>query len=125
MPRCHRLREEGEAMSAPKLKPCPFCGEQRDLHIVRAISTEVRCANCGAEGPNRWSKRAAISGWNNRHTGKEKPFAFQLTLPAPAPLEKAIKEAEWEEPAHTRFDPKSNNRILRAALAYKEKKEKP
>ncbi len=71
------------------VKPCPFCGEEKDLGIGRSSEnwdwegkpTYIYCASCGAQGPWFYTRDAMYwtctfacaekSGWNNR-AGKEK-----------------------------------------------------
>lgn len=60
----------GETMTAPELKPCPFCGA-RDVFVERrtdGYSWEVTCdaAECSVAGPVRATKREAIAAWNTR-----------------------------------------------------------
>ena len=61
-------------MSAPKMKPCPFCGEARLLKTVRMFFDKilrisdyfVECQQCGARGPAGTTKRMAVISWNRR-----------------------------------------------------------
>ena len=56
-------------MTEPKLKPCPFCGNQehvRLLDISPIKSWRVHCTNCGAEAGFYTVKRRAIRAWNSR-----------------------------------------------------------
>lgn len=64
------------------IKPCPFCGETKDLGIGRGTEdregylTYLYCGTCGAQGPwfytrekaafNTTSICAELSGWNKR-----------------------------------------------------------
>jgi Lar family restriction alleviation protein len=48
----------------PELKPCPFCGNKdQDAFICDG---RVICYKCGAIGPLKKTKEAAIAAWNNR-----------------------------------------------------------
>ena len=70
-------------MSAPKLKPCPFCGPMPKHplgryptpRVFRTIREEewgtgkvyqVVCLYCGAEQPRVSTERDAIAAWNRR-----------------------------------------------------------
>lgn len=64
------------------IKPCPFCGNEKDFGIGRATKdregfpTYVYCENCGAQGPWIYTTDKAIftctdyacekTGWNDR-----------------------------------------------------------
>ena len=64
------------------LKPCPFCGERRDLEVemideevLEMRHTNVICHTCEAEGPGEWvlfkhgvkhAEERAIAFWNGR-----------------------------------------------------------
>jgi Lar family restriction alleviation protein len=54
-------------MSAPELKPCPFCGEAAEFKRLgdRRASTIVSCTYCGAslECGEEWDHGSA---WNTR-----------------------------------------------------------
>ena len=59
----------GAAVSARpcKLKPCPFCGEPKDLLIERSYYPDrwwAACGYCDACGPEAEDERQAISLWN-------------------------------------------------------------
>ena len=44
----------GKEKSMEKLKPCPFCGEQEFVSLVRSLNGVVAwvdCNNCGCYGP--------------------------------------------------------------------------
>lgn len=51
-----------QAMTAPELKPCPFCGEVPTQ--LNAGGSYVYCHGCNAEGPYRAVD--AIAAWNTR-----------------------------------------------------------
>jgi len=70
-------------LAKPYLKPCPFCGETREL--VRIESTRVdegdsyedlqmekwvECQNCGAMGPPCDTFKEAVKSWNGRKNGR-------------------------------------------------------
>lgn len=46
------------------LKPCPFCGEEKNL---RSGLQNIYCQECGAEGRVRSGWQTAIDAWNIRH----------------------------------------------------------
>jgi len=50
----------------PKLRPCPWCGEDTDLTIMSLSGVRVTCDCCAAEGPVRNSATAAKKAWNER-----------------------------------------------------------
>lgn len=50
-------------MTAPELKPCPFCGEKMPPHDD---TSWVRCYGCGAETGWRPTGDEAITAWNTR-----------------------------------------------------------
>ena len=49
-----------------RIKPCPFCGEDRSLHVpvIEVYRHWVVCGACDAEGPKRSTSEQAISSWN-------------------------------------------------------------
>jgi Lar family restriction alleviation protein len=51
-----------------EVKPCPFCRTKQNLSIGRTTRWWISCdtQNCGAEGPHRKTKKAAIEAWNTR-----------------------------------------------------------
>jgi len=61
-------------MTKPKLKPCPFCGEEWGEHYEFAPGRiQIQCAACCAEGPlafrQDWEEAGAA--WNCRATDKK------------------------------------------------------
>ncbi|WP_186307911.1 Lar family restriction alleviation protein [Paraburkholderia sp. BCC1884] len=48
-----------------KLSDCPFC-ESADVEYRFIALHWVKCNSCGAEGPGKTNKRAAIAAWNRR-----------------------------------------------------------
>jgi hypothetical protein len=53
-------------MSAPELKPCPFCGEVMMLKIYRGERTSyIECQKCQAYGPNDMIGNN-FAAWNTR-----------------------------------------------------------
>ncbi|MFY4709909.1 Lar family restriction alleviation protein [Burkholderia glumae] len=48
-----------------KLSNCPFC-ESADIEYRAMALHWVRCNSCGAEGPGKTNKRAAVAAWNRR-----------------------------------------------------------
>jgi Lar family restriction alleviation protein len=66
-------------MTAPTLKPCPFCSTRGRHLTVEDCGGEppwfIRCENCGATGPDlrpgvdtdgNYTRREAIEAWNTR-----------------------------------------------------------
>jgi len=52
-----------------KLKPCPFCGERKDLFVPHeGVTYQVYCDNCTSHGPWKLSRNGAIAVWNRRST---------------------------------------------------------
>jgi Lar family restriction alleviation protein len=53
-----------------KLKPCPFCGEEKDLPFeqdnIHKHEIRVICNNCGCSSGFSLSKNAAVKTWNTR-----------------------------------------------------------
>lgn len=50
-----------------ELKPCPSCGEKRDLHIIASLSWttySVMCWKCDYETRSLSSEDAAVRYWN-------------------------------------------------------------
>jgi len=54
-----------------KLKPCPFCGEKKELegHLTGDDEWTIRCRNCGAIGPPCGTWRDAEISWYERKEG--------------------------------------------------------
>ena len=62
--------------AATELLPCPFCGcgpssdeHAQQVQFYRAVGAPngyVWCEGCGAEGPERQDRNAAIAAWNTR-----------------------------------------------------------
>lgn len=52
------------------MKPCPFCGETKELWFQRThpdlSEGHVRCDHCDAQGPEQASQAKADAAWNNR-----------------------------------------------------------
>lgn len=57
-------------MSDEKLLPCPFCGDEPELHWINeageVLTAWVRC-KCGCEHHERLTKEVAVKKWNSRH----------------------------------------------------------
>jgi len=53
----------------PKLKPCPFCGNDKWHAEDNSVGSYwIVCEDgCGCEGPYRQSEPEAIKAWNVRH----------------------------------------------------------
>ena len=51
-----------------ELKPCPFCGSKGEALYSNGGPTtyQVRCGECTAEGPWRYSRKGAFAAWNRR-----------------------------------------------------------
>lgn len=64
------------------MKPCPFCGSRTALAVLtegeidgfdeggdrlKAVMCQEQFGGCGARGPYRTTKTAALAGWNRRH----------------------------------------------------------
>jgi hypothetical protein len=80
-------------MSAPSLKPCPFCGnaDLRHSHVTGAVF----CEECGCEGP--WSP-AFDGDWNTR-ADLPPTLAQALALPEIAALVKRARAEALEDAA--------------------------
>ena len=52
-------------MSAPELKPCPFCGS-KDVDNELRLDRRVHCYGCRADGPEVPYAAAAAPTWNTR-----------------------------------------------------------
>ena len=53
-------------MTAPELKPCPFCGGKPYLANVAMVGCAyVVCTDCRAQGDDA-SQEGAIAAWNRR-----------------------------------------------------------
>jgi len=52
----------------PELLPCPFCAEDKELHIVTnsVDGFTMQCLTCGSEGPSESSESEAVTYWNRR-----------------------------------------------------------
>lgn len=56
------------------MKPCPFCGEKEDMKPIEMAhkgdpdnwNWYMRCANCGALGPECGYKQRAEKEWDKR-----------------------------------------------------------
>lgn len=61
-------------MTAPYLKPCPFCSETHAVVVPGEDGDgfKVWCDACCAEGPYARSKAGAVNNWNER-LGPEEP----------------------------------------------------
>ena len=61
-------------MSDKKLKPCPFCGENRKVVLMIEKSSDglwrIRCDNCGCRTQWMDNEKQAIRAWNTRTPNK-------------------------------------------------------
>ena len=48
--------------------PCPFCGCDKTFMSDFRGLWHIRCANCGAEGPDGATREEAVVRWNRRQT---------------------------------------------------------
>jgi Lar family restriction alleviation protein len=48
-----------------KLRPCPFCGDAKQLRFYEYLGRIV-CDACHTLGPLKGSERAARTAWNRR-----------------------------------------------------------
>jgi Lar family restriction alleviation protein len=56
-------------MEKIELKPCPFCGESKDVVVQKILSRErwyVHCGNCKCRTFQYLDRREAIKTWNRR-----------------------------------------------------------
>lgn len=54
-------------MPSKKLRPCPFCGEAKDVSVESLQpSWWIHCASCGGAGPMRELGALAEKAWNRR-----------------------------------------------------------
>lgn len=60
----------------PRLLPCPFCGESKDIGARTHIDYDdlwfVVCAPCGAESGRALQEKHAINLWNTRKNSEAK-----------------------------------------------------
>jgi len=62
-------------MSKSKLKPCPFCGEKKEIWQMRRIwQYYILCRICGARGPTHDDPGWATRKWNEREDDDEAPI---------------------------------------------------
>lgn len=114
-------------MTAPELKPCPFCGAKANTNtqsgseVVGYVSTvTVRCSTCGA-GISAIDSRDA-NGWANASDAGQKAIAaWNTRTPAPdvAELVAALREASQRM---SWFGDKVGCESARAAIAAREGK---
>ena len=56
-----------------EIKPCPFCGEEKDIEVFPSYGRYfTACINCGSESATVESKTEAIEKWNQR------PYDFDM-----------------------------------------------
>ena len=67
------------------LDQCPFCRGKARLEGEKPYCYG-QCLECGAEGPHRASKRAAVDAWNAR------PVEAELKLSLLAAIGKAMSQ---------------------------------
>ena len=56
-------------MAEIELKPCPFCGNSNEDHLLILVGRGyyyVWCGNCETEGPATDSELQAVVKWNTR-----------------------------------------------------------
>ena len=56
-------------MTAPEMKPCPFCGETDTVILNGPVEDDwcaVVCNKCSARGPINYTDHHAITAWNRR-----------------------------------------------------------
>lgn len=85
-------------MTAPELKPCPFCGEKMPPHDD---TSWVRCYGCGAETGWRPTGDEAAAAWNRRADLHDDTKA-QLA-DCEARLRKAVEELKFIQINFTYF----------------------
>lgn len=54
-----------------ELKPCPFCGGESGLGVVRGVGFYALCAECITQGPYCWTEEEAANAWNARSVDAE------------------------------------------------------
>jgi Lar family restriction alleviation protein len=124
IPRRDGRAKRGE-MTTPKLKPCPFCGEESEVYVDGVDGGKpnwVECRGCGTYGPEKQTTRQAIVAWNRR-AGKA-----VAELERVRPLLKAIQNADARNSGSSSKTPwfrdEGKESILRAALAYRKGEKK-
>ncbi len=101
-----------------KLKPCPFCGEQEDVRVVRAgdhrSSTIIRCENCGCALESGEVGESIGKEWNSRFSAD---LDYFITCLAEEGGE--IMELLYLEPAcHSQIEVEVNDLIAVADLLH-------
>jgi hypothetical protein len=57
-----------------KAEPCRFCrGQDLVMQFTTAARFQVRCAHCGARGPEHDTKDAAMAAWGVREEAPQPP----------------------------------------------------
>ncbi len=93
-------------MSKTKLRPCPFCGEAKDVSVESLQpSWWVHCASCGGAGPMRELGALAEKAWNRR-AGPEIELSPDIRSAASEPdweIERLNKKIMLEQAARIRL----------------------
>lgn len=59
----------------PKLKPCPFCGNDTPGLSKQGVFVKIICHDCGIQTPdyhiNDIEETEIINDWNTRHEGNK------------------------------------------------------
>lgn len=89
-------------MSA-ELKSCPFCGETKDLTIVKGTDDYERyralCGECLASSAKCWDEELAIEAWNTRAEPSGEYVRVDALL-----SEKVVREVSSKQVPHSGFE---------------------
>ena len=90
-----------------ELKPCPFCGGEAEILQRGAMSTSIRCKDCGCRTGECAYEDAAIFNWNRRVCVSQSGEKLDINSEKPnltySDLEKMVKPLKWEFPDDTAY----------------------
>ena len=67
---------QGGCIEIMNLKPCPFCGSEKELindSKTLGFVSFVKCLECGAQGPEKHTNDSAIYAWGIRINWRLQP----------------------------------------------------
>ncbi len=102
-------------MTAPELKPCPFCGGKPYLANVEMVGCAyVVCTDCRMQSDDM-SKERAIAAWNTRTNTIPDPLDDPRVVTLVGAAQYMVIQAEWRESNEGVFWEATD--LMRSALA--------